>query len=198
MRHTLLHECETPRIIDLRNRGVHWFAQRYSISSLLARFLLCSRYRTYFGISSLPGRWREGGLKVAEAVGCAVLRGKVCTTGGSHRLATGLTEAAGAGAGEAAGAELSEESEGEEEEEEEVGGWQERDNPAPTSGTLMAGAGDCGLLSTRLIGTILSLGNVCKNKVCFNCHFFSVRCRILKCFVCWPCDICTNITLCFF
>merc|ERR1719336_305844 len=70
-------------------------------------------------------------------------------------------EAAGAGAGEAAGAELSEESEGEgEEEEEEEGGWQERDNPAPTSGTLMAGAGDCGLLSTRLIGTILSLGNV--------------------------------------
>ena len=133
---------------------------------------------------------------MAEAAGWAVLRGKVCTTGGSHRLATGLTEAAGAGAGEAAGAELSEESEGEGEEE--VGGWQERDNPAPTSGTLMAGAGDCGLLSTRLIGTILSLGNVCKNKVCFNCHFFSVRCRILKCFVCWPCDICTNITLCFF
>ena len=118
---------------------------------------------------------------MAEAAGCAVLRGKVCTTGGSHRLATGLTEAAvagaGAGAGEAAGAELSEESEGEGEGEE-VGGWQERDNPAPTSGTLMAGAGDCGLLSTRLIGTILSLGNVCKNKVCFNCHFFSVRCNL--------------------
>ena len=138
-------------------------------------------YRTYFGISSLPGRCREGGLKVAEAAGGAVLRGKVCTTGGSHRLGsgTGLTEAAGAGAGagEAAGAEVSEVSEGSEGVEE-VGGWQEGDNPDPTSGTLMAGAGDSGLLSTRLIGTILSLGNVCKNKVCSNCHFFSVRCKI--------------------
>lgn len=35
---------------------------------------------TYFGISSLPGRWREGGLNVVE--GCVVLLGKVWGTGG--------------------------------------------------------------------------------------------------------------------
>ena len=44
---------------------------------------------TYFGISSLPGRWREGGLNVVE--GCVVLLGKVWGTGGGLEDLTART-----------------------------------------------------------------------------------------------------------
>ena len=37
-------------------------------------------FRTYFGISSLPGRCKDGGRNVVE--GWVVRRGKVCATGG--------------------------------------------------------------------------------------------------------------------
>ena len=37
-------------------------------------------FRTYFGISSLPGRCKDGGRNVVE--GWVVRLGKVCATGG--------------------------------------------------------------------------------------------------------------------
>ena len=101
------------------------------------------RIVSYFGISSFPGRWREGGLK--EAVGWGVLLGNVWITGGFQVLGRSLS-----GGCEGAG-------EGDE-------GVDEEDDSGDTiSGVLMTDDWLGGALSTRFIGTILSFWDVCNN-----------------------------------
>ena len=122
------------------------------------------KFKTYFGISSLPGRWREGGLKVA--VGWVVLLGNVFTGGGCHWLGRSLSGGV------------------EDAEDDREWGWgwllagaeDDGDDEADmdtTSGVLIVEA--TGLLSILLMGTILSLCDVWNNNGLFKTSVFAVK-----------------------
>ena len=116
--------------------------------------------QSYFGISSFPGRWSDGGLKVV--VGCVVLLGNVLMAGGSQRLGRSLLSWLEAGVWRLLWeVELSEVT-GEARDCDEADVEDREDREAElTSGRGLTGGCwvSCLLASIRLIGTILSLGD---------------------------------------